>query len=157
MIQPVGLGSTEVYVDSLRPLFDSNNESQVRHSKNLSQLHHRIILLELSGTAIVSIAGTISSISLTNVGLGYTVAPTITIGSTLGVSTITCYNAFDPNNKITSVTITNGGVGYTGSQVPVVLFGHQLLKKKQLMYRPIRVILEQLLVLELQLFRVKIK
>ena len=47
LIQPVGLGSTEVYVDSLRPLFDSNNESQVRDFQNLSQLHHRIILLEL--------------------------------------------------------------------------------------------------------------
>ena len=130
LIQPVGLGSTEVYVDSLRPLFDSNNESQVRAFQKSITITSQDNIVGASGTAIVSIAGTISSISLTNVGLGYTVAPTITIGSTLGVSTIATATASIANNKITSVTITNGGVGYTGSQVPVVLFEPPTLKKE---------------------------
>ena len=81
LIQPVGLGSTEVYVDSLRPLFDSNNESQVRDFQESITITSQDNIVGSSGTAIVSIAGTISSISLTNVGLGYTVKPTITIGS----------------------------------------------------------------------------
>ena len=130
LIQPVGLGSTEVHVDSLRPLFDSNNESQVRDFQDSITITSQDSIVGASGTAIVSIAGTISSISITNAGLGYTVAPTVTIGSTLGVSTIAIATASITNGEVTSVTITNGGVGYTGSQVPVVIFESPTLKKE---------------------------
>ena len=132
LIQPVGLGSTEVYVDSLRPLFDSNNESQVRDFQDSITITSQDNIVGASGTAIVSIAGTISSISITNDGLGYTVAPTVTIGSTLGVSTIATATASISSGKVTSVTITNGGVGYTGSQVPVVLFEPPTIKKEEI-------------------------
>jgi hypothetical protein len=132
LIQPVGLGSTEVYVDSLRPLFDSNNESQVRDFQDSITITSQDNIVGASGTAIVSIAGTISSISITNDGLGYTVAPTVTIGSTLGVSTIATATASISSGKVTAVTITNGGVGYTGSQVPVVLFEPPTIKKEEI-------------------------
>ena len=88
LIQPVGVGSTEVYVDSLRPLFDSNNESQVRDFQDSITITSQDSIVEFSGTAIVSIAGTISSISITNAGLGYTTAPAVTIGSVLGISSV---------------------------------------------------------------------
>ena len=132
LIQSVGVGTTarQVYVDSLRPLFDSNNESQVRGFQDSITITSQDNIVGASGTAIVSIAGTISSISLTNVGLGYTISPTVTIGSTLGVSTIATATASVSNGEVISVTITNGGVGYTGSQVPVVLFESPTLKKE---------------------------
>jgi len=132
LIQSVGVGSTEVYVDNLRPLFDSNNESQVRDFQDSITITSQDSIVGASGTAIVSIAGTISSISITNSGLGYTVAPTVTIGSTLGVSTIATATASITSGVVTSITITNGGVGYTGSQVPVVLIESPTVKKEEI-------------------------
>ena len=132
LIQPISFGSTVAYVDTVRPLFDSNNESQVRLFQDSITITSQDNIVGASGTAIVSIAGTITSISITNAGLGYTVAPTITIGSTLGVSTIATATALITNDEVTSVTITNGGVGYTGSQVPVVLFESPTLKKEEI-------------------------
>jgi len=132
LIQPVGFGSTEAYVDSIRPLFDSNNESQVRDFQDSITITSQDNIVGASGTAIVSIAGTISSISITNAGLGYTIAPTVTIGSTLGVSTIATATASITSGVVTSITITNGGVGYTGSQVPVVLIESPTVKKEEI-------------------------
>ena len=72
-----------------------------------------------SGTAIVSTAGTITSISITNSGVGYTVAPSVTIGSYNGVSEATA-TATIAGGQVSSVNIIDGGSGY--SNVPVVLF-----------------------------------
>ena len=132
LIQPVGFGSTEAYVDTVRPLFDSNNENQVRDFQNSITITSQDNIVGASGTAIVSTAGTITSISITNVGLGYTVAPSVTIGSTLGVSTIATATASITSGTVTSVTITNGGVGYTGSQVPTVLIEPPKINKEQI-------------------------
>ena len=55
--------------------------------------------------------GTITGISLTNAGGGYTTAPTITVTSALGVgAVITC--TIVPA-AVTGITILNGGSGYT--------------------------------------------
>ena len=119
LIQPVGLGSTEAYVDNVRPLFDSNNESQIRSFQREITLTSQDNIVGASGTAIVSTSGTITSISITNSGVGYTVAPSVTIGSYSGVSESTATAAIS-GGQVTSVTITDGGSGY--SDVPVVLF-----------------------------------
>ena len=132
LIQPVGFGSTEAYVDTVRPLFDSNNENQVRDFQKFVTITSQNSIVGASGTAIVSTAGTITSISITNAGLGYTVAPSVTIGSTLGVSTIATATASITAGVVTSVTITNGGVGYTGSQIPGVLFEEPRTNKEAL-------------------------
>tara|TARA_B100001094_G_scaffold63763_1_gene59721 strand:- start:2514 stop:14540 length:12027 start_codon:yes stop_codon:yes gene_type:complete len=119
LIQPVGLGSTEAYVDNVRPLFDSNNESQIRSFQREITLTSQDNIVGASGTAIVSTSGIITSISITNSGVGYTVAPSVTIGSYSGVSESTATAAIS-GGQVTSVTITDGGSGY--SDVPVVLF-----------------------------------
>ena len=122
MIQPISIASTEVYVDSVRPLFTGNNEAQVKLFQNSITVNSQDSVVGATGTATVSAGGTISSITITNPGVGYTVAPTVTIGSTIGVSTIATATVSITSGEVTSVSITNGGVGYTGSQVPVVLF-----------------------------------
>ena len=132
LIQPVGLGSTEAYVDNLRPLFDSNNENQVRDFQKVITLTSQDNVVGASGTATVSAGGTISSITITNSGIGYTVAPSVTIGSTDGVSTIATAEATITSGEVTSVSITNGGVGYTDSQAPIVLFEEPRLSKEEI-------------------------
>ena len=128
LIQPVGFGSTEAYVDNVRPLFDSNNENQVRDFQNSVIITSQNSIIGASGTAIVSTSGTITSISITNAGLGYTVAPSVTIGSTLGVTTIATATASITSGVVTSVTITNGGGYY--NQPPVVIFEEPRVNKE---------------------------
>ena len=88
LIQPVGFGSTEAYVDNVRPLFNSYNENQVRDFQDKITLTSQNTIEGASGTAIVSTAGTITGISIVNSGIGYTVAPSVTIGSNSDVSTV---------------------------------------------------------------------
>jgi len=73
-----------------------------------------------TGTVNVSAGGTISSITITNAGVGYTFTPTVTIGSTPGVGTTATATVSITSGSVTSITITNPGAGYTGS-VPVII------------------------------------
>ena len=78
-------------------------------------------------TAIVSTAGTISSLDIVDGGIGYTVAPSIAIGiPTTGISvgigtTALATSTIDSNGTITSTLITNQGLGYTHTNPPQVL------------------------------------
>ena len=77
-------------------------------------------------TAVVSAAGTISSLSITNGGSGYVGSTTsISISAPhaigVGVGTTAIATGTITNGVITSTTITNPGFGYTRSAVPQVL------------------------------------
>ena len=75
-------------------------------------------------TAIVSSAGTITSLDITNAGTGYATA-TIKIGSPsvigVGVGTTATATATITNGTITSTTITNPGLGYSNLTPPQVI------------------------------------
>ena len=77
-------------------------------------------------TAVVSAAGTISSVSITNGGSGYVGSTTsISISAPhaigVGVGTTALATATITNGVITSTTVTNPGFGYTFTAVPQVL------------------------------------
>ena len=120
LIQPVGVASTEAYVDNVRPLFDGRNENQVRDFQDFVTITSQDSIVGSTGTANVSAGGTISSITITNAGVGYTFTPTVTIGSTPGVGTTATATVSITSGSVTSITITNPGAGYTGS-VPVII------------------------------------
>ena len=84
LIQPVGLGSTVIFVENVKTVFDSSKENY--DAQNKVRIASQDTIVGAIGTAIVSSAGTITSISLSNIGLGYTVAPDVIIGT---------YNLFD--------------------------------------------------------------
>ena len=70
-----------------------------------------VVAVVVAAVSTIGANGTITAISLTNAGGGYTTAPTITITSVLGVgAVITC--AIVPA-AVTGITILNGGSGYT--------------------------------------------
>ena len=125
IIKSVGIGSTTIYVDTLRPIFNSQNENDTdltfqKKVKFISQESKT----SAAATAIVSGFGTISSISISDGGSGYITAPTVTIGGTLqavglgttavGVSSITA-------GIVTTITLSNAGTGYTNTNPPPVL------------------------------------
>ena len=84
LIQPVGLGSTVIFVENVKTFFDSSKENY--NAQNKVRIASQDTIVGAIGTAIVSSAGTITSISVSNIGLGYTVAPDVIIGT---------YNLFD--------------------------------------------------------------
>ena len=76
-------------------------------------------------TAIVSAAGTISSLDITNGGSGYSGSATIKISSPpsigVGIGTTATASATISNGSITATTITNPGLGYSAFTPPQVI------------------------------------
>ena len=124
IIKSVGLGSTAIYVDNARPFFDSQNENDLDTTfQNKINFVTQESKSGAAATAIVSGLGTISSIVISDGGVGYTTA-TVSIASTIGIGTTT--QAFgsviiSAGGAVTGVAITSPGVGYTNTNVPQVL------------------------------------
>jgi hypothetical protein len=125
LIKTVGVGSTAIWVDNLRPFFNAENENDTETSfQNGITLYNQDKVVGASATAVVSAAGTISSIILSSGGIGYPSAPIVSIASTIGfnTSTMAMAEATISNGTITGIAITNnGGVGYDITNPPQVL------------------------------------
>jgi hypothetical protein len=123
IIQNVGSGSTIIYVDTLRTLFDAYNENDINLSfQNKITLVSQDPIVSASATAIVSSGGTISSIVINDGGVGYTTIPTVNIGSPIGFGTTYRASAtatISIGGSVSSISINSPGIGYTIP--PVVL------------------------------------
>ena len=124
IINSVGIGSTIIYVDRLRPLFDLNNENVDSNFRETIQNEITMASAEVtvgaSATAVVSSTGTIASIDVNNGGVGYLAAPDVSVG--IGSITATATSTIT-NGVVTGITITNPGAGYTQTNPPLVLIG----------------------------------
>jgi len=89
-------------------------------------------LVSAGGTAIVSIAGTISSISIGNSGSGYRAGIQTIVNVGVQTSSVETPNiefigtAAISGGHIVSIAITNPGVGYTSTNPPIVVFDDPL-------------------------------
>ena len=115
----VGIGSTTIYVDNLRPIFDSRNESTTLTFQKKIKFIKQEQKIGAAATAVVSGLGTISSVVISNGGVGYSTA-TVSFGYTsssraFGSVTISA------GGTVTGVAITSAGVGYTNTNPPTVL------------------------------------
>ena len=127
IIRNIGVSTYFVYVESLRPLFDSNNEASIRAFQDSIMIDSQDTITGATATATVSVAGTISAITVTNAGYGYNSTPTVTIGDPVGLGTTggATATATVSSGLIDSVTVSYGGsttgTAYTTSNPPVVL------------------------------------
>ena len=121
VIKPVGLGSTEIWVDSVAA-FDSYPES-LRSDLQTVKIINQDPKVGASATAIISGFGTVSSISITNSGLGYTMSPLVSIANSVGLGSATRATAIASitGTAVTSISVSNAGAGYTFSNPPVIL------------------------------------
>ena len=124
LIKSVGVGSTAIYVDNLRPIFNSQNENDtdLDFQKKIKFVRQET-KTGASGTAVVSGFGTISSVTISDGGVGYTTA-TVSFGSTVGVGTTSRgfgNVTISAGGTVTGVAVTSPGVGYTYTNPPTVL------------------------------------
>ena len=122
IIKAVGLGSTEIWTTGVFPLFDSYAEA-LPESKQTVQIINQDTKISAAATAIVSDLGTISSINITNSGLGYTVTPLVSIANSVGFGSATraTATASITGTAVTSISVSSAGAGYTFTNPPVVL------------------------------------
>ena len=133
IIQPVGVGSTTIYVESVKTFFDNENEFSSSTYKNKVRIVSQDTLVGASATAVVSGLGTISSIVIDNPGIGYTSAPSVTIANPVGLGTTQRAEAtatISAGGTVTSISITSPGTGYTSSTPPVVLISQPVVKEE---------------------------
>ena len=119
LLKSVGIGSTTIYVDNIRPFFNS----QVEDATSLT-FQNKVTLVSqdtktgAAATAIISGLGTISSISISSGGVGYSTTPTVSIGNTaqsVGLGTTAVATASITAGVVTSITLSNAGTGYTNT------------------------------------------
>jgi hypothetical protein len=128
IIQSVGVGSTVIFVSNIRPFFDNSKENYTE------QTDIRIISQESKvgayATSFVSIAGTVTSFDITNPGVGYTIAPSVSITTPIGLTTTQGARAtatISGVGTVNAITVSYGGTttgfAYTNTAAPSVLIG----------------------------------
>ena len=126
LTQPVGVGTTIIHVDTVRPLFDADNEQNLRTFQNKININSQDTLVGATVTAIIGADGGVSSFGITNVGQGYSglstvsikVAAPIGLGNTQAATGIGTLNA---SGTLVSASVITPGTGYTYTAPPVTL------------------------------------
>ena len=127
LIKSVGIGSTAIYVDNIRPFFNPINENNVtlNFQKNIT-LISQDGRVGATATCIVSSGGTITSIVISDGGVGYTTTPVVSISQPIGFGTTAAQNtalatATISGGVVTGIAVTFEGSGYISTAVPQVL------------------------------------
>ena len=123
IIQSVGVGSEIIFVESVRPFFDPNNESQTTAKTQKISITSQNNIVGAAATAVVSAAGTISSVVVSYGGTGYTSAPDVIISTPVGLGTTTRASVTSTltGDAVSAITVTSPGTGYTITTPPEVL------------------------------------
>jgi hypothetical protein len=121
ILKSVGTGSTQIYVDTVRPLFNSEKEASTNPNK--IDIISQDVSVGGLGTVTVSSSGTISSVNISNGGSGYTSIPSVIIGNPVGLGTEfrASATATITNGSVSGITVSNPGSGYTSTNLPSVI------------------------------------
>ena len=122
IIQNVGVGSTYIFVENVKSFFDNKKENTTEKIISKILLVSDDAISGAAATAVVSIAGTISSIILNNGGVGYTTNPNVVISNPIGLGTTSAAKATANVSlgSVTSISISSPGIGYTQTNPPAV-------------------------------------
>ena len=128
IIQSVGVGSTVIFVSNIRTFFDSSKENYT--GQNDIRIISQDNFVGASATAFVSVAGTVTSFDITNPGVGYTIAPSVSIVTPVGLTTSQGARAtatISGVGTVNAITVSYGGTtsgfAYTSTAAPAVLIG----------------------------------
>ena len=118
LIKSVGVGSTSIFVDNIRPFFNPTNESE--GSKTFQD---KVTIISQNSkvgaiaTASINSSGIVDAITVTNAVAGYTGTPVVTIQDSNGTKATA--TATLSSGSVSAINLTNSGTNYTTP--PVVL------------------------------------
>jgi len=123
LIKSVGIGSTMIFVNTLSQTFDYKNENALTSYIDQIEIIENVDKKTAVLSAVVSTAGTITSVNILDSGSGYLDAPSLTIASPIGIGTTGQAQATTTisSGSISSISITNPGFGYTTDTTPLVI------------------------------------
>jgi hypothetical protein len=133
LIQSIGTGSTILFVESVKTFFDNQKENTTSNYISEIEIISQDTLISAAATAVVSAAGTISSIMITDGGFGYSSAPQVTISNPIGLGTTSRASAqatISVGGTVSSIQVTSSGTGYTSLNPPSVLIQSPSVKKQ---------------------------
>lgn len=132
LIQSVGIGSTQIFVDSIKTVFDAKNENTTTDFINKIEIVDNQLLSVAIATAIVSAAGTISSVDIIYSGSGYTSIPIVHIQGPVGIGSTgkASLESTISSGSVNSITISSPGYGYTFTNPPLVYIEEPILNKE---------------------------
>ena len=122
IINSVGVGSTQIFVDNVKTIFDAENENTTGDIRNSIEILDNSELVQSIGTAIVSISGIIQSVDIINGGYGYNSNPIVAIQNPIGIGSTGRAILTSQINAgiVTEISITSAGFGYTYTNSPLV-------------------------------------
>jgi len=122
IITSLGIGSTTIYVENVRPFFFPQNEGENLEHQNKITIVSQQTKVAAAATAVVSAAGTITSIVISDGGVGYTTCQVV-IDYPVGIGTTraTANPVISSDGIITNIQVVSPGVGYTNTNPPAVL------------------------------------
>lgn len=122
IITSLGIGSTTIYVENVRPFFFPQNEGENLEHQNKITIVSQQTKVAAAATAVVSVAGTITSIVISDGGVGYTTCQVV-IDYPVGIGTTraTANPIISSNGTIADIQVVSPGVGYTNTNPPLVL------------------------------------
>jgi hypothetical protein len=134
LIKSVSIGTTQVFVDSVKTFFDSETENVDNSTINKIEIIDNKTISQAICTAIVSSAGTIQSINVVDGGVGYLTSPQVSIQSPVGVGTSgkSILSANISFGSVDSISVVSPGFGYTQSNPPLVLVESPNIKREYL-------------------------
>jgi len=127
LIKSIGISTTEIFVESVKTFFDNSSEYLQNGTKNKPQqkilLFSQEPMVSAAATAVVSAAGTVSSIVVSVGGSGYDFTPQVSISNPVGLGTTYRASAIATfsNGSVVGVSVISPGVGYTSTNLPQVL------------------------------------
>jgi hypothetical protein len=127
IIQNVDINSTEIFVESLKTFFDNRAENITNKDRFKVELISQENTIGGVATAIVSAAGSITSIDIVNPGYGYTFIPQIAIANPpeYSLSRISAELSLTiSDGKINSISVGNSGRGYDPNNPPIIIIEH---------------------------------
>jgi hypothetical protein len=121
IISDINIDSNQIFVESIKTFFDSNNEGP-RYEVVISSQDNKV---SASCTAIIT-NGSVTSYSIVNSGIGYTLAPTVSISSPTGLGTVAIAESAILNGSVISINPISIGSGY--NIVPEVILSSPTMK-----------------------------
>ena len=125
IIKSVGIGSTTLYVDNIRPFFNPKNENDTDLTfQNKVTILSQEDKVPAIATCTVSTAGTITAVTISDGGSGYASAPSVVFGGgavgvgTSGTNITNVVSAGDTTSYDslyqTTISASGSGSGYAG-------------------------------------------